>query len=438
MIPDVPPIGWIAGRFSYHISALQAALQAMGSEATYEYLMVVSGAGFRTAWPPPVAYDYSVVCVWPPGEDYVLNGARAVGATAQRRAFTTKGEAWLAVCASIDEGCPVIGWEACGARIICGYDEARQQAYVQSCNADQREYQIISPPTVLSAPPPLPQAIECVFLEYDANAPRPDPDWPAILARAARFADYPSAGNLPGSYVFGLGAYDAWAASLRGGCDRAGPEGDAAITETVANTLADARAAVAKALAEFGTLHDALPEAAEQYAAEAAILKSIPQALIGPQANLAWDARVRLMGERFADQSQREAVAQLVEQAKEHEVQAVGALRRALQDLGPPREAPPPTEPVVTAPPGGEAETHYQRGLELKRAGQLQEAAAELRAAIADDAAHVKAHYTLGWVLLDLKDRAGAASEFRTVVELAPDSAEAHEAQKALDRIGQP
>jgi Tfp pilus assembly protein PilF len=54
---------------------------------------------------------------------------------------------------------------------------------------------------------------------------------------------------------------------------------------------------------------------------------------------------------------------------------------------------------------------------------------------IAADPKHTKAHYALAWVLLDQKDKTGAATEFRKVIELAPESEEAKEAQKTLERI---
>jgi hypothetical protein len=82
LIEGVPPIGWVAARYSYHISALQAALQAMGCSATYEELMVISGAGFRAAWCVGQP-SYSVTCVHPDNDDYVLVGAAGVGATAE-------------------------------------------------------------------------------------------------------------------------------------------------------------------------------------------------------------------------------------------------------------------------------------------------------------------------------------------------------------------
>jgi Tfp pilus assembly protein PilF len=82
------------------------------------------------------------------------------------------------------------------------------------------------------------------------------------------------------------------------------------------------------------------------------------------------------------------------------------------------------------------AEQHYQRGLELKRGRQAGPAADEFRAALATDPKHVRAHYALGWVLVEVKDKVGAAAAFRKVIELAPASEEAKGARKALDRIG--
>ncbi len=107
-------------------------------------------------------------------------------------------------------------------------------------------------------------------------------------------------------------------------------------------------------------------------------------------------------------------------------------------EAAPPKRAvgQPATAEPAPAQPNLAGEQHYQRGLEFKRAGNLTSAADEFRAAIAADPKHAKAHYALGWVLLDQKDKTGAAAELRKVIEVAPDSEEAKEAQKALDRVG--
>lgn len=77
----------------------------------------------------------------------------------------------------------------------------------------------------------------------------------------------------------------------------------------------------------------------------------------------------------------------------------------------------------------------YQHALKLGRAGKYAEASDALRGVIASRPDHVGAHYALGCTLVELKDQEGAASSFRRVVELAPGTAEATEAQKALERL---
>ena len=74
--------------------------------------------------------------------------------------------------------------------------------------------------------------------------------------------------------------------------------------------------------------------------------------------------------------------------------------------------------------------------MELKRAGKLAEAAEELKKAIEADPKLVEAHWVLGWVLIELKDNEGAEAAFRKVIEIAPDTDRAKEAQKALERLG--
>lgn len=48
----------------------------------------------------------------------------------------------------------------------------------------------------------------------------------------------------------------------------------------------------------------------------------------------------------------------------------------------------------------------------------------------------MKAHWVLGWVLVELKDQEGAAEEFRRVIDLEPDTERAKEAKQALKRLG--
>jgi Flp pilus assembly protein TadD len=89
-----------------------------------------------------------------------------------------------------------------------------------------------------------------------------------------------------------------------------------------------------------------------------------------------------------------------------------------------------------TAPQGaGETTDHYGQGLALKRAGKMQEAAAELRLAVTENPSHADAHWSLAWVLVELGDRDEAAREFGKVIELEPDSEHSREAFRAINRL---
>ncbi len=434
VIEGVPSIGWASGKTSYYISALHACLQAMGSPMRYEELMVASGAAFCTGWSPG-SYQYDSRVAAP--EDLVVNGAAAAGGTAERRSFASLDEAWTAVCASIDEGRPVIASHVSAAHVVCGYEPGGRRMYLQAYDSSEPDYQIVP---FAADRGPRRQPNEFIFVRYDPAAGLPELDWAGILWRAIRFADWPREQQLMlgDPIVLGLGAYDEWAAALRGGPDRSGPAFDARLTVTVARTLADCRAAASVVLTENAALHAGLRDAADDYMAEAGILESMRNVLAQGQTGLS--AEVMAAAERnFADPTVREQAAQLVEQAKERELLAVDALREVLADIAPEPIQPPP-QPIVTVTPTRDpqrAEEAYQRGLELKRAGKTAEAAEQLRAAVEADAEHVAARYALGWVLVELKDNDGAAAAFRKVIELAPGSKQAAEAQAALERLGQ-
>jgi tetratricopeptide (TPR) repeat protein len=286
-------------------------------------------------------------------------------------------------------------------------------------------------------------AHELILVEYEP-ADMPEPDWPAILTTAVRYADWPAERTLPSGYVFGLGAYDAWAATLRGGLDPDEPKLSADFTVTYALTLADARSAASVVLNDSATLHEAFGEAAVHYMNVAEALSTIRSVLSG-NAPGTWQEVAEVIRQRFPEQATREAGAQLIEQAKAEELMAVEALREALHDLAPNADTSPqpaagqrPGPIPGTGPePAKTANADYQRGLELKRAGKFAEAADALKAAIAVDPRHVEAHWVLGWVLVELKDTDGAQAEFRKVAELAPGTERATQAQQALDRLEQ-
>ena len=446
IIEGAPQTGWSVGHFSQTIDALYSGLAALGCPISYDELMVASGAAFRTAWWPGY-YSYLGQEATP--EDVLVIGAEAAGGGAEHVDHTSVEDAWTTACGSLDEGFPVLARRGAGFRLICGYNAQGQMMYVRDYNCKSAAYDVM--PFEAPEPPwPMKGGHDVVRLSYDRQAKPPALDWPAILDRAVRFADWPPQQKVYGIYVFGLGAYDQWADTMRRGPDRNGVETDVELLEYMAQTMVETRSCASVVLEANAKVHDSFGEAANLYMEEATLFTDFLAALHGePRADRA--AIVQSMVANFGLPENREKLAGIVEQAKMIESEAVDALRVALKDLQAKGNEPAPrpvvTEvqpaPVVAEPPQPPVEdktelakAHCAKGRELKAAGQPEEAAAELRKAIEADPKLVEAHWVLGWVLIDLKDKEAAKAEFRKVIELAPDTDQAKEAQKALERLG--
>ena len=87
-----------------------------------------------------------------------------------------------------------------------------------------------------------------------------------------------------------------------------------------------------------------------------------------------------------------------------------------------------------TQTPAAEADRHYSLGMRLKKSGDTAAAELQFRQVLALSPDHLKAHWTLAWVLAGR--RQGAADEFRQVLRLSPTRAQQEEAQAALQRLG--
>ena len=459
MIEGVPKTGWSAGHFTIAMDHLYAGLVAMGCQAGYEELMVASGAAFRTAWWPGF-YSYSAPELAP--EDLIVLGAQAVGGDAELIDHATPQDAWETVCRSIDAGAPCLVRQGCSWQVVCGYDPQGSHMY-------KREYNTSSPtPEVApfeAAKPPWPQkgGHQVIALGYDPNVGLPELAWREIVERAIRFADWPPEEKLYGSFVFGLGAYDAWAQTLRQGPDKSGAQTDGRLTELVSRNIAEARTSASVVLGENAAVHASFADAASVYMDEAQVLKELITTLqrgVAPGANRAQIEQA--MARNIETPDVCEEMAQLVEQAKALDMEAIELLRAALNDLpgeaptgahGGPKTAPTPPATEIVPPAATEipapttapeadadkatlAQQHLAKGRELKNARQFTEAKAELLQAIEADPTLAEAHYVLGWVLIELKDAEGAKAAFRKVIELVPNTDQAKEAQKALDRLG--
>ena len=103
---------------------------------------------------------------------------------------------------------------------------------------------------------------------------------------------------------------------------------------------------------------------------------------------------------------------------------------------GPPGGGPPGGGPPGAAVGGGNAGALVEEALNLKRIGQLDDAVAKFREALAADPKSEPAHYGLAWTLALQGKKAEAAAEFQTVVQTSTNPTHKNEASQALKRSG--
>lgn len=103
---------------------------------------------------------------------------------------------------------------------------------------------------------------------------------------------------------------------------------------------------------------------------------------------------------------------------------------------GGPAGGPPSGGPPGAAVGGGDATALVDEAINLKRVGQLEDAAAKFREALKADPESEAAHYGLAWTLALQGKRAEAAAEFQKVVQITTNPTHKHEAQNALKRLG--
>jgi hypothetical protein len=91
---------------------------------------------------------------------------------------------------------------------------------------------------------------------------------------------------------------------------------------------------------------------------------------------------------------------------------------------------------AVAQTPKSPADQHYQKGLDLKKAGKTDEAIAELEKAVAADPNKAGPHWVLGWLYANKAQKDKAIDEFSKYLELAPTSSNAQKAKDAISRLG--
>jgi transcriptional regulator with XRE-family HTH domain len=300
------------------MGALELALETLGDDVTYAFLMGASGAAFRLQiahpeWCPSAPYAGV-------GFDCIPHAAAALGRPLE----------WLgpdderrtaAIVASIDRGAPVLyGAEECG--LIVGYHDGGRQLSLRTYFDAGASYALLERPSwaragVLGEPTRIPPRAEILH---------------GSLLRAVELADtartFPThrSGHV---YLCGFAAWREWIAGLRDTARHAERERRATVIALRANqwcyrSLIDARSAASAYLRDFA--RETAPDVSAELERAAAAYDELAQRLRGGLEHVpgvagdpdAWSDGVR------------RAQAEVLEAAEELERGAVDALRAAL------------------------------------------------------------------------------------------------------------
>lgn len=322
---------WGGGRRENSVlGALEAALQAIGEEIPYEFLMGVSGGAFRVQIHQPE---------WCPSAPHANCGFRLYAPLAAALRFElvhlgseTQGDgegrrAPRPVIESIDRGVPafysreeeslVVGYEKGGREVLLRPHAARKEGYVphtvHELLSDWGGFEVLRRK---DRPPDRRQAL-IRSLEIAVE-----------LAHTEAYEDSLQAGGKHARYASGFAAYAVWTQGLRDGSSREGAQmcGNAYCY----TSLIDARRAAAVYLdsiaSELGADAQAhLLRAAERYREIGQVLMRRSPVEVAPQP---WFPNAKSWSQRLRDEQ-----ADLLEESLALERGAVSEIERALEAL---------------------------------------------------------------------------------------------------------
>ena len=127
-IEGVRQVTWDTGEMCEFASCLVVALQALGEDISYEYVMGTSGVAFRfTINPGQFDFgNYSIYSVSPDCEDPIRRAIEAAGYGYRSYARGDRAEDRARILASIDQGVAVPAYPVVGPSnysVVTGYDE---------------------------------------------------------------------------------------------------------------------------------------------------------------------------------------------------------------------------------------------------------------------------------------------------------------------------
>lgn len=304
------------------MGALSHALPRAGVRVSYPFLMGVSGAAFRFQLAQPQ---------WCPSAPHAGCGYPCVervwaALPCERRAVGGPDEgqqrlprARRALCASIDRGVPVL-YEHEETSLVVGYEDGGERCVMRDYAEREPGY----------GEKPLSELLSS-WASLAVIEPSDAPDRRGAIEGSLRLAVELADAASFDRYAAGFAAFEAWIADLRDAEYYASAEPQQLLVRAIANahglaSLIDAREAAVEYLHEVGGELDAdrsraSAEAADAYARQVAVLRERPARELAP-------APWHLRGEPWA-QATRDAQADLLERALQHEREAVAALRAA-------------------------------------------------------------------------------------------------------------
>jgi hypothetical protein len=211
VLKDVPPLSFGSGQRFTPMGALKAVADYLGVEASYPWLMGMSGASFRASWSDTWSMDMTYAAP----EDLVANGAGTLGLHTESHVDLSLEDAWTSLVERLDASIPVLSCGLAGAPEFCvvyGYREEPQRLLVRSYFAkDEDEI-------------PFQPWIGWNYKGYGRNplvlpkkGAEPSPSLKEALHRALRFAqgEGPLASQLEAKGLrVGLPSYQAWIQTL--------------------------------------------------------------------------------------------------------------------------------------------------------------------------------------------------------------------------------
>ncbi|MCJ2531279.1 MAG: hypothetical protein LN413_03035 [Candidatus Thermoplasmatota archaeon] len=329
VLQDVPTLSFASGQRFTPVGALKAVADFLGVEASYPWLMGMSGASFRSSWSDTWGLDMTYAAP----EDLVSNGAQALGLRVESHVDLPLEEAWEKLVDRLDASLPVLSCGLAGAPEFCivyGYREDPKRLLVRSYFArDEGEV-------------PFQPWIGWNYVGYGRNPlVLPErggveaPSLEAALQRALRFSrgEGPLTSQLEAKGLqTGIASYRAWIEALQETEDDL--EGKAFNMALNLNALLDARRTASEFTQILAAMNEAwrssLGRAADHYRHQVSALGEARNILYFPR-EAPEEAAMRA-AEQLADPELRNRYADVLRAALEEENLSLEWIERATEE----------------------------------------------------------------------------------------------------------